>query len=215
MDIVINDTRYYVPKKWNEVALGRYMDFMTTHKADASEVEQEVHLLSTLTGAPTEALGNISKKNLNKAIDRLKELMLDETEDSLVLTFEIDGVDYGFHPNLSEMKLKEFVDLDNKLEDTWSNMHFIMAILYRPITKHKGKKYAIEEYDYITASKRAKLFKKELSISLVNAAASFFLTIAVDYMKIMQAYSRLNRRQKREATRQMKNSLTKSMDGMV
>ena len=215
MHLVINENKYYIPANWNELPIGRYMDFMNTIKEDVSETEQEVQLLSTLTGAPKGILAEASKKTLNKSIDRLKELILKEPGEDLVLRFDIDGIEYGFHPNLADMKLKEFVDLDNKLEDLWLNIDMIMAILYRPITKSRKDKYKIEDYDYVTAKGRAKLFKKELSVNLVNAAASFFLTIAVDYMKITQAYSKLNRKQRRQATRQMKKSLTKNMAGTV
>ena len=213
MELVINEDRYYIPKNWNELSLRRYIDFMTTYKEEVSETEKEVHLISTLTGAPQAAITDMKKTDLNKSIDRLKELMLTECSEDLVLSFDIDGVEYGFHPNLSEMKLKEFVDLDNKLQDAWANMHLIMAILYRPITKRKGDKYTIEDYDYVCVDKRSKIFIDELSVSIVNAAASFFLTIAVDYMKITTAYSKLNRQQKRQLTKQMKKSLQKNTVG--
>ncbi len=213
MELVINEDRYYIPKNWNELSLRRYIDFMTTYKEEVSETEKEVHLISTLTGAPQAAITDMKKTDLNKSIDRLKELMLTECSEDLVLSFDIDGVEYGFHPNLSEMKLKEFVDLDNKLQDAWANMHLIMAILYRPITKRKGDKYTIEDYDYVSVDKRSKIFIDELSVSIVNAAASFFLTIAVDYMKITTAYSKLNRQQKRQLTKQMKKSLQKNTVG--
>ena len=94
-------------------------------------------------------------------------------------------------------------------------MHKVMAILYRPIVKRHKDKYEIEEYDFRTAAKRADIFAEEMSIDIVNAAASFFLTIAVDYIKITQAYSKANRKQRRQHTRQMKKSLKKNMGGTV
>jgi hypothetical protein len=95
-------------------------------------------------------------------------------------------------------------------------MDSVMAILYRPITKQKKEKYSIEEYDYLTANKRAKLFRDNLSIDTVNGAASFFLTIATDYIAIMQAYSQsLSRKERRKLLRQKKNNLTKDMVGTM
>ena len=213
MNLVVNKNKYYIPKSWNEVSLDRYIEFMSTHNKEASAAEQELHLLTTITGAPYEYVADMKRSDLSKALDRLTVLMQDETDETLVLTFEIGEVEYGFHPNLSDMKLKEFVDLDNKLSDVWPNMAFIMAILYRPIVKHTGDKYKIEEYDYVSANKRAAIFRDELSVALVNAAASFFLTIAADYMKIMQAYSKLNRKQKRKASRLMKSSFKRNTAG--
>ena len=215
MNLVINDNKYYIPNKWNEVKLSRYMNFMNTYREDVSESEKQLHLISTLVGASMDDVGDAKKNVIDGITDRLAELMANPASENLVLEFEIDGVEYGFNPNLSELKLKEFVDLDGKLENGWQDMHKVMAILYRPITKRHKEKYEIEEYDFRTASKRADIFADEMSVDIVNAAASFFLTIAVDYMKITQAYSKANRRQRREHTRQMRKSLKKNMDGMV
>ena len=215
MNLVINDNKYYIPNKWNEVKLSRYMDFMNTHKEDASEAEQQLHLISTLVGASMDDVGEAKKSVIDKVTDRLAELMANPASEDLVLELDIDGVEYGFNPNLSELKLKEFVDLDGKLANGWLDMHKVMAILYRPIVKRRKDKYEIEEYDFRTAAKRADIFAEEMSIDIVNAAASFFLTIAVDYIKITQAYSKANRKQRRQHTRQMKKSLKKNMGGTV
>ena len=135
--------------------------------------------------------------------------------EELVIEFEIDGVEYGFHPNMRDLKLKEFVDLDNALGNGWENMHKIMGILYRPITNRKGDKYDIEDYDFITANNRAKMYLDSLSVEVVNGAAAFFLGIVTDYMKIMRAYSQVDRKTRRERTRQTKKLLRKTMDGTL
>ena len=215
MNLVINDKKYYIPNKWNQVKLARYMDFMNTHNEDASESEQQLHLISTILGANMNDVGNAKKSVIDKITDRLAELMQNPASEHLVLELEIDGIEYGFNPNLSELKLKEFVDLDGKLANGWLDMHKVMSILYRPIVKRHKDKYEIEEYDFRTAAKRADIFAEEMSIDIVNAAASFFLTIAVDYIKITQAYSKANRRQRRQHIRQMKRSLKKNMGGTV
>jgi len=149
-------------------------------------------------------------------MQQLGKLMDNETNTDLNLIITIDGVDYGFHPNLHELKLKEFVDLDNKLGEGWNSMDSVMAILYRPITEQKGDKYKVEDYDFRTAKKRAEIFKDNLSVDTVNGAASFFLTIATDYIATTQVYSKnLSRRERRKLLRQKKNNLTKNMAGTV
>ena len=149
-------------------------------------------------------------------MSELGKLMEQETNKHLNLIITIDNIDYGFHPNLHELKLKEFVDLDNKLADGWSAMDSVMAILYRPITEQKGDKYKIEEYDFRSAKKRAEIFRDNLSVNTVNGAASFFLTIATDYISTMQVYSKnLSRRERRKLLKQKKNNLKKNMAGIV
>ena len=129
MNLVINDNKYYIPNKWNEVKLSRYMNFMNTYREDVSEAEQQLHLISTIVGASMDDVGDAKKSVIDGITDRLAELMANPASENLVLEFEIDGVEYGFNPNLSELKLKEFVDLDGKLENGWQDMHKVMAIL--------------------------------------------------------------------------------------
>tara|TARA_R110001599_G_scaffold5557_1_gene27847 strand:+ start:369 stop:1016 length:648 start_codon:yes stop_codon:yes gene_type:complete len=213
MDLVINGKEYYVPKKWNEINLKRYISFITTYSDEATDAEKELHLISTLLGVSTDIIGKAKKSVIDKVVEELKGLVEQPANENLVLEFEIDGIEYGFNPNLSELKLKEFVDLDNRLDNGWQDMHRVMAILYRPVVKRHKEKYEIEEYDFRTAAKRADIFLEELSVDIVNAAASFFLSIVMDYIKITALYSKADRKTKRGALRQMKKVLTRGTGG--
>ena len=214
MQIVINENSYPVPTAWNEIPLGRFMDYMAQYDEEATADRKQLVLVSTLTGAPKPLLEKAKKNVIDQAVEELNKIMTREASKQLNLIIEIDGVEYGFHPNLHDLRLKEFVDLDNKLTNGWETMHEVMAILYRPVTKKKGDKYRIEDYDFKTAKKRAEMFKEELSVDTVNGAAAFFLSIAVSYLNITQQFSdKLNRKQRRKAIRQMKNNLTKSTGG--
>ena len=214
MQIVINENSYPVPTAWNEIPLGRFMDYMAQYDEEATAERKQLVLVSTLTGAPKPLLEKAKKNVIDQAVEELNKIMTREASKQLNLIIEIDGVEYGFHPNLHDLRLKEFVDLDNKLTNGWETMHEVMAILYRPVTKKKGDKYRIEDYDFKTAKKRAEMFKEELSVDTVNGAAAFFLSIAVSYLNITQQFSdKLNRKQRRKAIRQMKNNLTKSTGG--
>ena len=52
-----------------------------------------------------------------------------------------DGILYGYS-NLNEMTLGEFTDLERLCEKPNENLHEIMAILYRPISKHRFKDFS-------------------------------------------------------------------------
>ena len=69
-----------------------------------------------------------------------------ESKPSLVHTFKMGGVEYGFIPNLDEMSFGEYIDLDTSIGD-WDNMEKAMGVLYRPIEIRKGNRYTIKEYD--------------------------------------------------------------------
>jgi len=216
MDLIINNINYSIPTSWSQVSLGKYMDFMISIDNVEDELQKTINTIHSFTNAPKKLLKGCKKSDIDNVMNELSKLMDNKTNNDLNLIITIDGIDYGFHPNLHELKLKEFVDLDTKLADGWSAMDSVMAILYRPITEQKGDKYKIEDYDYLTANKRAKIFKDNLSINTVNGAASFFLTIATDYINTMQVYSKnLTRKQRRKILRQKKINLKKDMAGTV
>jgi hypothetical protein len=60
----------------------------------------------------------------------------------------IDGIEYGFEPNLSQMSYGAYADItkfnDIAIDDNWGK---IMNILYRPIEHKKGKMYSIKTYE--------------------------------------------------------------------
>ena len=216
MNLVLNNIKYTIPSSWNEVTLGEYMYFMQNIDDVKDELQKTLLTISTFTKAPIELLQECKKSEIDNVLEELGKLLQEESNKDLNLVFDIDGIEYGFHPNLHELKLKEFVDLDNKLNDGWAAMDSVMAILYRPITNKKGDKYDIEDYDFITAKKRAELFKDNLSVNTVNGAATFFLTIATNYIAItQQSFQSLSRKQKRKLLKAKKNSLTKNTVGTV
>jgi hypothetical protein len=59
----------------------------------------------------------------------------------------IDGIEYGFEPNLSKMAYGAYADITQwdtiSIDKNWAK---IMSILYRPVTQKKGERYQIETY---------------------------------------------------------------------
>ena len=60
---------------------------------------------------------------------------------------DIDGIEYGFEPNLSNMSYGAYCDITKyqqiQIDDNWAN---IMSILYRPVTKKVKDMYTIKAY---------------------------------------------------------------------
>jgi hypothetical protein len=70
------------------------------------------------------------------------------TELPLQRIIKIDGVEYGFEPNLSKIAYGAYLDIVKydtfQIDENWGK---IMSILYRPITKKIGSMYNIKDYD--------------------------------------------------------------------
>ena len=89
----------------------------------------------------------------------------------LVVKKKHGGKQFGFVPNLEQITLGEFTDIDSNITD-WRNMHRVMAVLYRPIVSEIGKYYQIEEYD--GTDKYAELMLS-MSLDVVMGSLVFFI----------------------------------------
>jgi hypothetical protein len=63
----------------------------------------------------------------------------------LVKSFKIGNTKYGFHPQLDDLTLGEYIDLDTFIGD-WDNMERAMNVLYRPVLTELKDKYTIDKY---------------------------------------------------------------------
>ena len=64
----------------------------------------------------------------------------------MIRTFKIQKTEYGFHPQLDDLTLGEYIDLDSFIGD-WDNMEKAMNVLYRPIIVKLKDKYTIDNYN--------------------------------------------------------------------
>ena len=100
---------------------------------------------------------------------------------------KVGDKEYGFHPNLDEITLGEYADLEHFIENSYiENMAEIMAILYRPIKSKDGKEYSIDAYDG-NIEERKKIFKK-MKANEVQSALVFFWNLGSELLVTLQSY---------------------------
>ena len=109
-------------------------------------------------------------------------------DSSLKRIIEVDGKRYGFHPNLEEITLGEWSDIETFIKkDMEKNLPDIMAILYRPIVEEtESGVYTIEAYDG-NISIRAEQMKKRAA-EQVQSALVFFYTFGKELSKTLPLY---------------------------
>lgn len=211
MILTLKNQDYLIPEKWTQVNLGSFQQYMLGIDDITDDKEKNIFAISTFTGAPVDLLQQCKLKDIEMVISEINKLMSKPLNTTLTMVLDIDGQEYGFHPNLSDLTLGEFVDLDNYCKDIWKNMHKIMAILYREVTKKKGKKYGIVDYDVEGLDRRSKLFKDKMSIATINGASSFFLTIGKEYLMTLDpSLMQELMKKKNTITKRQANSSTKS-----
>ena len=155
---------------WEDVTLEKWLKLIEfTKGTKAKEAEETIAALSNI---PKQLIKELSLQDVAIIMSRIAELQ-QEQNSSLKRIIEIDGVEYGFHPDLSEITLGEFADIETFIKnDIEKNLPELMAVLYRPIKEKKNDIYIIEAYDG-NISIRAEETKK-MSMEQVHSALVFF-----------------------------------------
>ena len=137
-----------VPKDWSAITLRDYLKFrndMETYKDNEDAIEAV--LFHHLCKMPVEW---ITQLDIDTYVNIRKDLVqfLNANELPLQRFITIDGVEYGFEPNLSKMSYGAYVDISKyetmEMNDKWADM---MSILYRPVKQKVGKFYDITTYE--------------------------------------------------------------------
>ena len=93
-----------------------------------------------------ECMKAIPWQDLLKVSGMIAEFLGQLQEPRLVHFVTLDGVEYGFHPQVANMTAGEYIDLTNLDRGFWLDADKAMAILYRPVKVKIGNKYQVEEY---------------------------------------------------------------------
>ena len=160
--------------KWEDVTLEKWLKLIDFHKGTKSKEAQET--IAALSNIPKDLIKQLELKDVAVIMSKLSELQAKQ-DSSLKRIVEVNGKRYGFHPNLDEITLGEYADLETMIKnDIEKNMPEVMAILYRPIVEENNDVYTIEAYDgNITI--RAEEMKK-MSAEQVQSALVFFYHFA-------------------------------------
>ena len=155
---------------WEDVTMEKWLKLIDfTKGTKAKEAEETIAALSTI---PKKLIKELSLQDVAIIMSRIADLQ-QEQNSSLKRIIEIDGVEYGFHPDLSEITLGEFADIETFIKnDVEKNLPELMAVLYRPIKEKKNDIYIIDAYDG-NISIRAEEMKK-MSMEQVHSALVFF-----------------------------------------
>ena len=189
--------------KWEDVTMEKWLKLMDfTEGTKSKEAEETIAALSDI---PKELIKELSLKDVAVLMHRVSELQR-EPDSSLKRIIEINGKEYGFHPNLDDITLGEYADIEtfikNGIED---NLPEIMSILYRPV-QEKGLNgvYTINAYDG-NISIRAEEMRK-MSADEVQGALVFFCLLGRELLKILPLYfkERLTEMQKQLALKTLR-----------
>ena len=200
--------RIIVPTSLNEVSLVQYQKFLNDSKGLEGN-DLKVKMVSYFCKVDEEIVKAFSRKDVDEFSTIIDGMF--KNDYPLIAKFKVDGVTFGFIPNLDEMTFGEYVDLDNYISD-WSQMHKAMAVLFRPITKeHKGK-YIIEDYE--SSDKYSELMKL-MPLSCAMGAVVFFYHLGIELLKATPHYLKNQMEMMEKETSPNKVNSTLNGDGII
>ena len=137
-----------IPTGYEDITLRKWLELQKDLKNyDGDEEATTAVLLLHLCGLSPEYLTGISYDDYNMLKVELAGF-LNQTDLELQRFVNIDGVEYGFEPNLSQMSYGAYADITKygqiTIDENWAK---IMNILYRRVDKKWMGNYSITKYE--------------------------------------------------------------------
>ena len=164
-----------IPTTLNEITLGQYQEFDKLDLTKEAEVQSK--MIEIFCKVPVEVVRSMKAKDITDICVIINNMF--DTEHQLINRFQMNGVDYGFIPDLENMSFGEYVDLDTFIGDN-DNLHRAMNVLYRPIDLKQGQRYTLKEYDPDTNEDA-----KNYPLDAVFGAIVFFYNLGRDLSTVI------------------------------
>lgn len=190
-----------IPDELKDVTLEQYVKYNSLPE-DLNPVDKETEIIHIFT--------QISRANIRKMtmasrseVLRLLTAALGEEDHALVLTTTLQGETLGFVPNLDQLTLGEFVDIESYQKDPqdWDK---VMRVLYRPIISQRKNAYEVMDYD---AALKLDLDYSLLPMNVVFGALVFFCDLGNDLISHIL-------RSLKGAPTPLKRSITSELNGV-
>ena len=172
-----------LPEHIGDITLNQFQRYSELlERENISDDKREKLQIEIFTGIPYRSIEKMQHKD---KVDILKQIDAAlEVTPEFKNRFVLNGIEFGLITNFDKIMGNEFTDI-NRYQNDVKLLHRLMAVLFRPVTdKDKFKNYKIEEYN--GTEKYAELMK-QMPLSYVNGALSFFLNLSNELESSIQA----------------------------
>ena len=175
---------YKLISKWADVTMDKWLKLIELETGSKTKEAEET--IVTLSNIPRQLVKELSVKDVAVIMEKLAQVQK-EGSSSLKKIVEVEGQEYGFIPDLNEITLGEYADIETFIKNGLEkHLPEIMAVLFRPILEKEDDVYSIKAYDG-NIRIRAERFKK-MSAEQVQSALVFFWTFGKELSKILPLY---------------------------
>ena len=169
---------------WEEVTLEKWLkliDFET-----GTKTEEATETIAALSNIPKQLVKELALKDVAVLMSKIAKLQ-QRQDTKLKRIIEIEGIEYGFMPDLDSISLGQYADLETFIKNgVEKHLPEIMAVLYAPIKEKKNDIYIVDAYDG-NIRLRAEEMKK-MSAQQVQSALVFFYTFGKELSAILPLF---------------------------
>jgi len=170
-----------IPTSLDDITLAQFKEYSLMISRETEEdltfKKQVINLFCT---GDTEKIEFFKKKQIDSIFADFNE-MLESERNIFEKIISIDGKDYGFIPNLKDLSIGEFSDIETLMKDgVFENIEKVLAVLYRPVINKVKPLYNIADYDGL--NDRDKLFLNKFPVKNFHGTMVFFLIIAKELL---------------------------------
>lgn len=176
---------YTLINSWEDVTLDKWVKLIS--KKEQSKSTEALETIGLLSDIPKDLIKELTIEDVAIIMKKISSLQEKEGTE-LKKIIKVNDVEYGFHPNLQEITLGEYADIETYLKNgVEKNLPKLMSVLYRPVIEKDGKNYSIEAYGISDSRMRAEKFKK-MKASEVNSALVFFWTLGKKLLMTLPSF---------------------------
>jgi hypothetical protein len=169
---------------WSEVSLSTWLKLIDFEQG--TKTEEATKTIEALSDIPKRLVQELALSDVVAIMSKVGELQAKQ-DTKLKNLIEINGIEYGFHPDLDSITLGEYADIEQFIkEGIDSSLPELMAVLYRPIKEKKNGIYIIEAYDGNIRMRAEEM--KQMSAEQVQSALMFFFALGRKLSEIMPLY---------------------------
>ena len=175
-----------LPENQSEITLEQYQRYVKLLERTDLDIynfnRRKLEIFTPLTFKDTE---NVTQVDFEFCLNQIDKALNEEVD--FVNRFFIGNVEFGFIPNFDEMTTAEYVDL-NKYTNTADTLHYLMAILFRPIiNKDSFGNYEIQNYQ---GTKEYFELMKKTPLSIANGSLFFFINLSTELQNYILRYTK-------------------------
>jgi hypothetical protein len=133
-----------IPTSLSEIKLGQYIKFLSIVEQNEESEFLQHKMIQIFCNVELKYIAQFKRKQIIQIVSTINNLF--GNIPPLKNKFLLNGIEYGFIPNLDDISQGEYVDLENYFNEP-KDLNRAMAVMFRPIKTKLNDSYTIEQYE--------------------------------------------------------------------